>query len=133
MRGVGRSIFVAILLLIAGILDIVYGIAAVSNSHFYIAEERYLFTTAHTWGWISIIVGVILLTGSLSLFAGNVYGQVVGIVAATIAAIEALLNISGPHPWWSIGIFALMVICIHGLFVLGEPETGSGGYEDRVT
>jgi hypothetical protein len=127
MRGVGRSIFVAILLMIAGILDIVYGIAAVSNSHFYVAEERYLFTTVHTWGWISIIVGVILLTGSLSLFAGGAYGQVVGIVAATIAAIEALLNVAGPHPWWSIGVFAICVICIHGLFVLGEPETGSRG------
>jgi hypothetical protein len=128
MRGVGRSIFVAILLLIAGILDIVYGIAAVSNSKFYIEGERYLFTTAHTWGWIQIIVGVILLTGSLSLFAGNVYGQVVGIVAATIAAIAALLDIAGPHPWWAIGVFAIAVICIHGLFVLGEPETG-----ERVT
>jgi hypothetical protein len=124
MRGVGRSIFVAILLMIAGILDIVYGIAAVSNSHFYIAEDRYVFTTAHTWGWITIIIGVILLTGSLSLFAGGAYGQVVGIVAATVAAIGALLNIGGAHPWWSIGVFALMVICIHGLFVLGEPETG---------
>jgi hypothetical protein len=133
MRGVGRSIFVAILLMIAGILDIVYGIAAVSNSHFYIEGERYLFTTTHTWGWIQIIIGVILLTASLSLFAGGTYGQVVGIVAATIAAIGALLDISGPHPWWAIGVFALCVICIHGLFVLGEPETGSGGYGDRVT
>ena len=128
MRGVGRSIFVAILLMIAGILDIVYGIAAVSNSKFYIAEERYVFTTAHTWGWITIIIGVILLTGSLSLFAGGAYGQVVGIVAATVAAIGALLNIGGAHPWWAIGVFAICVICIHGLFVLGEPET-----PDRVT
>lgn len=133
MRGVGRSIFVAILLMIAGILDIVYGISAVSNSKFYVEGERYLFTTTHTWGWITIIVGVILLTGSLSLFAGGAYGQVVGIVAASIAAIEALLNISGPHPWWSIGIFALCVICIHGLFVLGQPETGSRGDRERVT
>jgi hypothetical protein len=124
MRGVGRSIFVAILMMIAGILDIVYGIAAVSNSKFYVGEERYVFASLHTWGWITIIIGVILLTGSLSLFAGNVYGQVIGIVATTIAAIGALLNIGGPHPWWSIGIFALCVICIQGLFVLGEPETG---------
>jgi hypothetical protein len=133
MRGVGRSIFVAILLMIAGILDIVYGIAAVSNSHFYVEGEHYLFTTTHTWGWIQIIIGVILLTGSLSLFAGGAYGQVVGIVAATIAAIGALLDIAGPHPWWAIGVFALCVICIHGLFVLGEPETGSRGARDQVT
>jgi hypothetical protein len=124
MRGLGRSIFVAVLLMIAGVLDIVYGIAAVSNSHFYVAEERYVFATVHTWGWIQIIIGVILLTGAFSLFSGNTYGRVVGIVAASIAAIGALLDIAGPHPWWAIGVFALCVICIQGLFVLGEPKTG---------
>ncbi len=133
MRGLGRSIFVAVLLMIAGVLDIVYGVAAVSNSHFYVAEERYVFATVHTWGWIQIILGVILVIASLSLMSGGAFGRVVGIVAASIAAIGALLDISGPHPWWAIGVFALCVICIHGLFVLGEPETESGRARERVT
>jgi hypothetical protein len=123
MRGLGRSIFVAVLLMIAGVLDIVYGVAAVSDSKFYAAGETYVFASVHTWGWIQIIIGVILVIASLSLMAGGAFGQIVGIVAASIAAIGALLDIAGPHPWWAIGVFALCVICIHGLFVLGEPET----------
>jgi hypothetical protein len=133
MRGLGRSIFVAVLLMIAGVLDIVYGIAAVSNSRIYVAEEHYVFSTVHTWGWIQVILGAILVLASLSLMSGGAFGRVVGIIAASIAAIGALLDVAGPHPWWAIGVFALCVICIHGLFVLGEPETGSERAREAAT
>ena len=123
MRGAGSAVFVGILLMIAGILNIAYGIAAVGNSHFYLNDTNYLFSSLHTWGWITIILGVIQLTASLSLFGGGSYGRVVGILAATLGAVGALLDIGGAHPWWSLGVFAICVICVHGLVVLGEPET----------
>ena len=44
------------------------------------------------------------------------------IVAASIGAIGALLDVGGAHPWWALGIFAVCVVCIHGLVVLGEPK-----------
>ena len=58
MRGAGSAIFVAILLLIAGILNIVYGIAAISNANFYDGTQ-YAFSSLHTWGWITVVLGVI--------------------------------------------------------------------------
>ncbi len=123
MRGTGSALFVGILLLVAGVLNIVYGIAAVGNSSFYAGETHYVFSSLHTWGWITIILGVIQLTASFSLFAGGVYGRVIGLVAATIGAVGALLDVGDSgHPWWSLGIFAICVVCIHGLLVLGEPE-----------
>src|SRR5271168_3975896 len=118
MRGVGSALFVGILLLIAGVLNIVYGIAAVGNANFFVNDTQYVFSSLHTWGWITIILGIIELTASLSLFAGRAYGRVVGIIAAGLGAIDALLNIGGAHPWWSLGVFAVLVICIHGLVVL---------------
>jgi len=123
MRGVGSALFVGILLMIAGFLNIIYGIAAVGNSHFYLNDTTYLFSSLHTWGWITIILGVIQFTAAFSLFAGNVYGRVIGIFAATIGAIEALANVGGPHPWWSLGVFAVCLWVIHGIWVLGQPET----------
>jgi hypothetical protein len=58
MRDVGRALFVAILLLNAGVLlNIIYGIAAVGNAHFFNGTV-YAFPTLHTWGWITVIVGV---------------------------------------------------------------------------
>ena len=122
LRGVGSAWFVGILLMIVGVLNFFYGIAAVANSSFYVAEERYVFGSLHTWGWITIILGVIQFTAAFSLFAGNMYGRVIGIVAATLGAIESLANVGGPHPWWSLGVFAVCLWVIHGLFVLGEPE-----------
>jgi hypothetical protein len=122
MRGVGSALFVGILLMIAGILDIIYGIAAVGNASFFVNDTQYVFSSLHTWGWITIFLGVIELTAAFSLFAGGTYGRVIGIMAATLGAIGALLNVGGAHPWWAIGIFAICLVCIHGLVVLGEPE-----------
>jgi hypothetical protein len=122
MRGVGSALFVGILLMIAGTLNIIYGIAAVGNASFFANDTQYVFSSLHTWGWITIIVGAIELTASFSLFAGNLYGRLIGMAAATIGAIEALLNVGGAHPWWSLGVFAVCLVCIHGLAVLGEPE-----------
>ena len=121
MRGVGRAVFVAILLLIAGTLNIIYGIAAVGNAHFFNGTQ-YVFSSLHAWGWITIIVGVIQLTAGFSLFAGGAYGRIIGIIAATIGALESLLSIGGTHPWWSLAIFALCIYILYGLIVYGEEE-----------
>ncbi len=122
MRGVGSALFVGILLMVAGVLNIIYGIAAVGDASFFVNDTQFVFSSLHTWGWITVILGVIQLTGAFSLFAGNVYGRVIGIAAATLGAIGALLDVGGAHPWWSLGIFAICLVCIHGLIVLGEPE-----------
>jgi hypothetical protein len=114
--------FVAILLLIAGVLNVIYGIAAISDSTFFVESTRYVFSSLHTWGWITVILGVIQIGGGLSLLAGNAFGRVIGLIAATLGAIGALLSVGGAFPFWSLGIFALCVICIHGLVVYGEDE-----------
>jgi hypothetical protein len=122
MRGAGSALFVGILLMIAGVLNIVYGIAAVSNASFFANDTQYVFSSLHTWGWITIILGAIELTAAFSLFGGGTYGRVVGLVAATLGAVGALLDVGGVHPWWALGVFAICLVCIHGLLVLGEPE-----------
>jgi hypothetical protein len=122
MRGAGRVVFAAILLVIAGTLNIIYGIAAIDGAHFYDDSTRYVFESLSTWGWITLILGLIQLTGGFSLFAGGVYGRVIGIAAATIGAIGALLAVGGSFPFWSLGVFAICLIVIHGLVVYGEDE-----------
>jgi len=122
MRGVGSALFAGILLMMAGTLNIIYGIAAVGNASFFVNDTQFVFSGLHTWGWITIILGVIELTAALSLFGGRPYGRVVGIIAATFGAVGALLDVGGAHPWWSLGVFTICLIVIHGLVVLGEPE-----------
>lgn len=128
MRGAGRVAFAAILLVIAGTLNIIYGIAAIDDANFFADSTRYVFESLNTWGWVTLILGIIQITGGFSLMAGNVYGRIIGITAAGLGAIGALLAVGGAHPFWSLGIFALCVIVLHGIIVYGEEEAG-GRYE----
>jgi hypothetical protein len=122
MRGLGRAVFAAILLLIAGTLNIIYGIAAIGDANFFVGNTSYVFSSLHTWGWITVILGVIQLGAGFSLLGGGTFGRVIGIAAATIGAIGALLSIGGAYPWWSLGIFALCVYVVHGIIVYGDEE-----------
>jgi hypothetical protein len=121
VKGAGRAVFVAILLIMIGTLNIIYGFGAIGNAHFF-DNTQYVFSSLHTWGWITVIVGVIQLTGGFSLMTGGGYGRLIGIIAAIIGAFESLLSVGGTHPWWSLAIFVLCIYVLHGLIVLGEEE-----------
>ena len=125
-RGFGLVIFAAALLGLVGCFNLIDGIAAIANSHVYVANAHYVFGNLRSWGWITLIIGVIQLTGGFSLVGGGVYGRVIGITAASLGAIDALINVGGQYPWWSLGIFALCVIVLHGLIVYGEPLDRTG-------
>ncbi len=74
-----------------------------------------------------MILGVIQLTAGFSLFAGNAYGRIIGIIGAALGALEALLAIGGTHPFWSLGVFALCPWILHGLVIYGEDENAAPG------
>ena len=124
MRGTGRALLAATLLLIAGTLNIIYGIGALDDANIFVNDKRYIFTNLNTMGWVLIVLGLIQLTGGFSLMSGNTYGRVIGIAAGSLGAIGALLAIGGAYPWWNLAIFALCVWVVFGLIVYGEPEPG---------
>ena len=122
MRGAGRVVFAATMLLIVGTLNIIYGIGALDDANIFVGDTRFIFTNLNTLGWVLIILGVIQLTGGFSLISGNTYGRVLGIIGGSLGAIGALLSIGGAYPWWSLAIFALCVYVVHGIVVFGEDE-----------
>jgi hypothetical protein len=122
VRGAGRVVFAAILLLMLGTINIIYGIGALDDANFFANDTRYILTNLNTLGWVLIILGVIQLTGGFSLMAGNTYGRVIAIVGGTLGAIGALLSIGQGNPWWSLAVFALCIYVVHGIIVFGEDE-----------
>jgi hypothetical protein len=124
MRGAGRVVFAATLLLLVGTLNIIYGIGALDNANIFVNDQRFILTDLNTLGWVLIVLGVIQLAGGFSLMAGNTYGRVIGIAGGSLGAIGALLSIGGSNPWWSLAIFALCVYVVHGIFVYGDEERG---------
>ena len=90
MRGAGRVVFAATLLLIVGTLNIIYGIGALDDANIFVNDTRFILTNLNTMGWVLIVLGVIQLGGGFSLMAGNTYGRVIGIIGGSLGAIAAL-------------------------------------------
>ena len=122
MRGAGRVGFAGFLLLIAGVINILYGIGANAQATIFVNDTRYILEDLNALGWVLIILGVIQLTGGFSLLAGQAYGALIGITAGVLGAIGALLSIGGRYPWWSLAVFFLCIYVVHGIIVYGEDE-----------
>jgi hypothetical protein len=126
MRGAGRVVFAATLLLIVGTLNILYGIGALDDANIFVNDTRFILDNLNTLGWVLIVLGAIQLIAGFSLMSGNAFGRVIGIAGGSLGAIGALLSIGGAFPWWSLSIFALCVYIVHGLIVFGEDERAPG-------
>jgi hypothetical protein len=122
MRGAGRVVFAATLLLILGVLNVIYGIGALDDANYFVNDTRFILDNLNTLGWVLIILGLVQLTAGWSLMSGNTYGRVLGIIGGTLGAVGALFSIGGANPWWSLIMFALCIYVVHGIIVFGEDE-----------
>jgi hypothetical protein len=120
-RVTGWWVFAAALLLLAGVLNIIWGIAAVGNAKFFIADQKYIISSLHTWGWITLVLGALQMFAAFSLASGGTFGRWFGMFAAGLSAISALLSIPA-YPFWSLCIFALAIIILYEL--AKAPEAG---------
>ena len=107
----GWVIFAAVMLFIAGVLNVIYGIAAIGDSKFFIQDQKYILSNLNTWGWITLVLGGAQLFAGYSLWSGGLYGRVFAIGAAGLSAITALLSIPA-YPLGSLAIFAIDIIVI---------------------
>ncbi len=57
-RGYGMVLFASILLLIIGFFNMLYGIAAIANSHVFVANAHYVIGDLRAWGWVTLILSV---------------------------------------------------------------------------
>ena len=117
----GWITFAGVMLFLVGVLNIIYGIAAIGDSSFFVQDQKYIFSNLNTWGWVTLILGLLQLGAAFSLWSGGLYGRVVAIVATTLGAIGALLAIPA-YPFWSLAIFALNIIVLHQVAMYGGPE-----------
>jgi hypothetical protein len=75
-RVTGWWVFAGILLAVAGLLNVVWGIAAISNSKFFTPGSVYIVSSLHTWGWITLIIGGALVGAAARCGIGHVLGGV---------------------------------------------------------
>ena len=114
----GWVIFAAVMLIIAGVLNVIWGIAAIADSKFFIQDQKYILSNLNLWGWITLIIGALQLLAGFSLWSGNLYGRVMAILFASLSALAALLSIPA-YPFWSLAIFAIDIIIIYQVSLYG--------------
>lgn len=109
---VGGAVFAAIMMIMIGLFQIFQGLAAIINDDFFVVAANYAFDIDLTaWGWIHLIVGVLLLIAGFLLFTGSAVAGAAAIVLAGLSAVSNFFFIPY-YPFWSILMIALAVYVI---------------------
>ncbi len=104
----------------AGSFQGIVGLSALFNDEFYVVGNEWVFQfDATTWGWIHLVLGIVLLASGFGIFTGNVAARSVGVMVAIVSGIVAFAWL----PWspvWAILIVALDIAVIWALTVHGR-------------
>ena len=120
---VGWTIFASIQLIMIGVFQAISGLVAIVNDTFYVVGEVWIFQfDISTWGWIHLLIGLVLALAGFFLFRGAMWARVVGIIVAAIAAIANFAWLPW-YPLWSVIIITVSVFVIWALSVHGRDIT----------
>jgi hypothetical protein len=122
--GRGWILFAGTMLAIAGVLDLIYGIAAVGNSHVYVRDTHYVIGDLKTWGWLRIVGGVALLIVAFGVFANTEWGRWLGVLASALNLLIQFLAFPA-QPALSLTLFFVNVIVLYGLLTYGGADRRS--------
>ncbi|HEY1594183.1 MAG TPA: hypothetical protein VGF74_02205 [Thermoleophilaceae bacterium] len=117
-RGAGMLAFAGVMLAILGILNVIYGIAAISNSDFYVGHTRFIFNSLNGWGWVITIIGAAQVAAALSILRQTGWGRWLGVATAALNSIAQLLFIPS-YPFASLALFAVDIVVIYALVAYG--------------
>jgi hypothetical protein len=120
-RGYGLVVFAAILLTVIGCFNLIYGIAAIANSHVFTANAHYVFGNLRAWGWITLIIGVMQLLAAAGVFPGNQLARWFGVAVLGLNAINQMFFLPG-YPFWPLTIIAMDVVALWGLCAYGSRQ-----------
>ena len=117
---VGFILFAGIMMIMAGVFQAIVGLVAIFQNEFYVATRNYLFQfDATTWGWIHLVVGLIVAFAGWGVLSGRTWARVVGITLAVLSAIANFLFIPY-YPFWALTVITLDIFVIWALAAHGS-------------
>ena len=117
---VGFTVFAAVMMIMVGVFQALQGLVAIFENEFYVPTRNYLFQfDATSWGWIHLLVGLIVAFAGFAVMAGRTWGRVVGI---TLAVVSAVVNFAfiPYYPFWALTVIALDIFVIWALAAHGR-------------
>ena len=118
----GLAKFAGVLLIISGLWDVVIGLSGILSDKIFVSTPEYLYAFDLTgWGWVHLILGLIVAGTGVGILKGTAWGRIVGVA---LASVSLLLNFAFlPHyPFWSILVIVLDVLIIWALASLPWGE-----------
>ena len=111
--------FAAIVLVVVGSIDIIQGFVAILEDEYVVSTPKGLaIFDVTTWGWLTLLRGVLVLLAGLGLFGGASWARWVAIVGVTVNAIAQfgfMANYPQAYPLWNLAIMALNVVVLYAL------------------
>ena len=120
-EGYGLVLFAAVMLLVSSFFNLIDGIAAVANSHVFVANAHYVIGDLRAWGWTTLILSILQLVAGLGVLAGNQLARWVGVGLLALNLIAQMFFLPA-YPFWSLTIIAVDVVALWGLCVYGSRE-----------
>ncbi len=120
-RGHGLILFAAVVLMVLGFFNMIYGIAAIANSHVFVANAHYVIGDLRAWGWITLILAVLQLVAAAGILAGNQLARWFAVAVVGLNAIDMMFFVPA-YPFWALTIIAVDVVALYGLCAYGSRE-----------
>jgi hypothetical protein len=120
-EGFGLVVFAVAVLAVAGFFNLLDGIAAVANSHVFVAGAHYVVGDLRAWGWVTLILGGLQVLAALGVMAGNQLARWFGVVVVGLSAIAMMFFVPA-YPFWALMIIAVDVVALYGLCAYGSRE-----------
>jgi hypothetical protein len=116
----GWIVFAGVMLLIAGSLNIFYGIIAAVNDDWVVFTNRSaVYLDVSDWGWVHIILGGIVFLAGIGVFSGNILARIVGVIVASISLMANFLFIP-VYPLWALTVITIDALVIWALTAHGR-------------
>lgn len=120
---IGWTAFAMMMMVLGGTWWIFAGIVALVNDTFYVVGPEYIAQfDVTTWGWIHLLLGIVILLSAIGLFSGAVWARTVGVI---IAMVWALIGFAW-LPWsplWAVLLITISIFVIWSLTVHGRDLT----------
>jgi hypothetical protein len=114
-------VFAVALLVTVGFFNLIDGIAAIANSHVFIANAHYVVGDLRLWGWIVLILGTLQIIAAIAVLAGSQAARRFAVVVIGLNAIGQMFFIPA-YPFWSLLIIAVDIVALWGLCAYGSRE-----------
>ena len=117
---VGWLLFAGVMLILVGAFQVIDGLIALFNDELYVVRPSGLVVNVDftVWGWVHLLLGILLLAAGYAVFSGRVWGRTIGVLAAMLSAIVNFAFIPA-YPVWSLLIITVDVLVIYALIAHG--------------